>query len=322
MTTSIKLFFSCCLILLVTPFSNAQVGIGTSNVEPSARLQVDADNRGFLPPRMTTIQRNAIPSPATGLLIYNTTTGRLEVRTSSAWVSLSSLASADVSGTLPVANGGTGTTTSTGTESVVLSTSPTLTTPIIGTTTASSGAGAVRYSTSSGGILEYSNGTNWNALSSTVQRANVYATRLSPPNPPLVFTVNNNATDYEFAGFTSSSGAGGTNFNSSTGVYTAPRSGLYTVSAGMSFKMLAASSSGVFHFLVMKGGISGTEVCNQALPINYPINSILSANISCSVPLNAGETIQIKYHNWTGTQIEVSLSQSFQGRYYFTVTEN
>jgi len=186
------------------------------------------------------------------------------------------------------------------------------------TAASAAGAGAVRYSTSSGGVLEYSNGSVWNTLSSSVQRANLYATRLSN----AVFTVNGNTSDNTFGSFTSSSGAGVANFNSSTGVYTAPRSGLYNVSAGMSFKMLAASSSGVFHFLVMKGGISGTEVCNQALPINYPINSILSANISCSVPLDAGETIQIKYHNWTGTQIEVSLSPTFQGRYFFTVTEN
>ena len=40
-----------------------------------------------------------------------------------------------VTGTLPVANGGTGVTTSTGSGSVVLSTSPTLTTPLLGTPT-------------------------------------------------------------------------------------------------------------------------------------------------------------------------------------------
>jgi hypothetical protein len=40
-----------------------------------------------------------------------------------------------VTGTLPVANGGTGVTTSTGTGSVVLSTSPSLTTPVLGTPT-------------------------------------------------------------------------------------------------------------------------------------------------------------------------------------------
>jgi hypothetical protein len=38
-----------------------------------------------------------------------------------------------VTGTLPVANGGTGTTTSTGTVNVVLSNSPTLVTPVLGT---------------------------------------------------------------------------------------------------------------------------------------------------------------------------------------------
>jgi hypothetical protein len=42
---------------------------------------------------------------------------------------------AQVSGTLPVANGGTGVTTSTGSGSVVLSTSPSLTTPVLGTPT-------------------------------------------------------------------------------------------------------------------------------------------------------------------------------------------
>jgi len=40
-----------------------------------------------------------------------------------------------VTGTLPVANGGTGVTTSTGSGSVVLSTSPSLTTPVLGTPT-------------------------------------------------------------------------------------------------------------------------------------------------------------------------------------------
>jgi hypothetical protein len=48
---------------------------------------------------------------------------------------LAALAAADVTGTLAVTNGGTGVTTSTGTGSVVLSTSPTLVTPLLGTPT-------------------------------------------------------------------------------------------------------------------------------------------------------------------------------------------
>ena len=184
------------------------------------------------------------------------------------------------------------------------------------TSAAGAGAGAIRYSTSSGGVVEYSNGTNWNTLTSTVQRANVYASRLSATE----FDINNNTLSNEFGNFTMNVGSGTSNFNATNGVFTAPRTGLYNVSAGMSFQLLQASSSGVLHFLVIKNG--SIEACNQAIPINFPINAVMSANISCSVPLNAGETVQIRYHNWTGSTIRVNLNPSFQGRYYFTVTEN
>lgn len=43
----------------------------------SALLQVDATTQGFLPPRMTTTQKNAIASPAAGLVVYDTTTNKL-----------------------------------------------------------------------------------------------------------------------------------------------------------------------------------------------------------------------------------------------------
>ncbi len=72
----------------------AQVGIGvTGTVNSSAKLQVDASDKGFLPPRMTTAQRDAIASPADGLIIYNTTNNRLELRsaTASAWLTMTTL---------------------------------------------------------------------------------------------------------------------------------------------------------------------------------------------------------------------------------------
>ena len=81
-------------------------------------------------------------------------------------------------------------------------------------------------------------------------------------------------------------------------------------------------AEGVFFFLVMKGGISGTEICNQAVYTNGPFNQPISANISCAIPLNAGETVQLKYLNWSNSSVEISLDGSFQGRYYFSVTEN
>ena len=55
------------------------VGIGTTSPDASAKLDVTSTNSGFLPPRMTTTERNAIVHPAVGLQIYNLTTDCLEI---------------------------------------------------------------------------------------------------------------------------------------------------------------------------------------------------------------------------------------------------
>ena len=47
----------------------------------SAILQADSTTRGFLPPRMTTAQKNAITLPATGLVVFDTDLGKLCVFT-------------------------------------------------------------------------------------------------------------------------------------------------------------------------------------------------------------------------------------------------
>ncbi|MCB9336651.1 MAG: tail fiber domain-containing protein [Lewinellaceae bacterium] len=48
------------------------VGIGTTTPDPSAALDVQSTDKGVLIPRMTTAQREAIASPATGLKVYDT----------------------------------------------------------------------------------------------------------------------------------------------------------------------------------------------------------------------------------------------------------
>jgi len=109
---------------------NAQVGIGTTSPNASAVLDLTSTTQGLLPPRMTQAQRSAISSPTTGLMVYQTDgTSGLYFHTGSAWVYIINATGS----TLPVANGGTGVTTSTGTGSVVLSNSPTLVTPALGT---------------------------------------------------------------------------------------------------------------------------------------------------------------------------------------------
>jgi hypothetical protein len=61
-------------------------GLGVSTLNVSAILQADSTTKGFLPPRMSTSQRNAVVSPATGLTIFNTDTGFLESYDGSAWI--------------------------------------------------------------------------------------------------------------------------------------------------------------------------------------------------------------------------------------------
>src|SRR5690606_7652526 len=50
------------------------VGVGTATPAASAILDASSTSKGFLPPRMTTAQRDAIASPAAGLIIFHTTT--------------------------------------------------------------------------------------------------------------------------------------------------------------------------------------------------------------------------------------------------------
>jgi len=65
--------------------ATAQVGIGTETPDPSATLDLTSSSQGFLPPRLTTVQRDAIASPAAGLTIYNTTVNCLQWWNGSIW---------------------------------------------------------------------------------------------------------------------------------------------------------------------------------------------------------------------------------------------
>jgi uncharacterized protein (TIGR02145 family) len=62
--------------------SMAQVGIGTTTPNSNAALDVVSTSQGMLYPRMTTAQRNAIASPATGLTIFNTDVNYIQTNTS------------------------------------------------------------------------------------------------------------------------------------------------------------------------------------------------------------------------------------------------
>src|SRR5947209_3000463 len=80
-------------IILLSVNAYAQVGINTSNTPPanSAMLDVSSTTKGLLIPRMTTAQRTAIASPATGLSVYDTDTKSFWYFSGTAWGELSAV---------------------------------------------------------------------------------------------------------------------------------------------------------------------------------------------------------------------------------------
>ncbi len=70
-----KILYLLCLIASI--HLNAQTGIGTTSPHVSAKLEVAATNKGFLPPRVALTGTNdllTIATPATGLVVFNTAT--------------------------------------------------------------------------------------------------------------------------------------------------------------------------------------------------------------------------------------------------------
>ena len=81
MKTKIAFIINLMIAVLLLKTANAQTntfpatgaaGIGTTSPNASSLLEIRSTTKGMLIPRMTVTQRNAISSPATGLLIYQT----------------------------------------------------------------------------------------------------------------------------------------------------------------------------------------------------------------------------------------------------------
>ena len=75
-----NLKITCSVVLLVaTQIVFAQIGVGTSNPDPSALLDVTSTSKGFLVPRINNTNRNLINNPVLGLIIFNTDANKLEI---------------------------------------------------------------------------------------------------------------------------------------------------------------------------------------------------------------------------------------------------
>ena len=76
--------------------NNGNIGIGATlkvgnnptTIDANSLLELESTTKGFVPPRMTTAQMNAITGALVGSVVYNTTLNCLHQRTSSGWLSL------------------------------------------------------------------------------------------------------------------------------------------------------------------------------------------------------------------------------------------
>ncbi len=68
---------------------SGSTAIGTSTPNSSAKLHISSTTQGFLPPTMSTTQKNAISSPAEGLCVYDNVLKKLCLYNGTAWTTLS-----------------------------------------------------------------------------------------------------------------------------------------------------------------------------------------------------------------------------------------
>jgi hypothetical protein len=86
-----KILFTVIITLISIHTATAQVGIGTTDPEESSALDVEATDKGLLPPRLTEAERDAINNPAAGLQIWCSncgSNGEMQVYNGSNWTNM------------------------------------------------------------------------------------------------------------------------------------------------------------------------------------------------------------------------------------------
>lgn len=154
----------------------------------------------------------------------------------------------------------------------------------LGTTTATAiaaGAGAVRYSNSSGGLLQYSNGSNWNTLSSTVTKTVVtgYFSGTYASLGPRTLSCTETSD---------------VNNNFSSNVFTAPRTGLYLITANLLTSAKGWTAGEEFN---ISFSIGGTDKIISAFFAQASITTFGGPTISAVIAMTAGETASFRAFN-------------------------
>jgi hypothetical protein len=76
------------IVVSISGVNYAQLGVGTNSPHASSVIDLSSTTKGFLPPRMTNIQKNAISSPVAGLVVWCTdcsSNGMIQVYNGTTW---------------------------------------------------------------------------------------------------------------------------------------------------------------------------------------------------------------------------------------------
>jgi uncharacterized protein (TIGR02145 family) len=304
--------------------NGASLGVGTVAPNASSVLDVQSSTKGFLPPRMTLAQRNAIVNPANGLIIFNTTSGCINIFNNGLWKSICgtnlspdvnsvNCAGSSLTGTLIVNQAANSVTVSvpyTGGNGELYATSIT-STGVLGLT-----ASASQYlSIGTGGSLVFtitgtptSSGTaSFSILVGSVSGGNFCTVNIPVASIPATISALNCAGATTTGTLTSGSLASGVSTSISysggnSGTYASQSfssTGVLGLTATISGGTVSASTGNLVYSITGTPASSGTasftvtiggQTCTFTIPVALPLAAITS--LSCGTASTSGTLVQ------------------------------